>query len=558
MTDQNLRCLSENYGEIFKGKFVCLPRKGRFNEKNFYNSNCGLYIYKARRTIYVIGTRRGGRNIVAYTFKSLHEKGWYIYNHDKNILSGTKYVYDDTMFFQTIDESLKNNEFPEGVLIESRYSNIDGGYLKLDKFRYDSPVFYNSEDGVYLYRLENEWALAPTINDYQIYVKSSLIYNNEAPQDANWKKNGIIVKAHHFESHNVEAENNDMECIIPFKDKNFDAIPSSIGIDEYNNAPWIKATKLHYKKSEFKLFNMVEPNDVIQGSVGSCWLLCALAALAEFPSYYERHVFNTKEINQIGKYEMNFYNPKTKDWMTICVDDRIPCTKNYWFRRSEPLFSKPHENELYILLLEKAFAKLAGSYGKISGGYPVLAWLILTGCENLQIWSKDPKNLLWTKYNVLINRDDPFNFQKLLAYKTAEQLNYDDTFKFIISCDKRNFVMAASITGEIMEKQRNDGLVERHAYSLLSAYEDENFKLVCLRNPWGNEYEWIGDWSDDSNLWNIHKDLAIKLDFDKKDDGCFWMTWEDFNNIFTNVQICCKSMPTKRSKFAEYIDEEEL
>ena len=49
------------------------------------------------------------------------------------------------------------------------------------------------------------------------------------------------------------------------------------------------------------------------------------------------------------------------------------------------------------------------------------------------------------------------------------------------------------------------GLVDAHAYSLLSVHEltDGNGKLVRLfkiRNPWGFR-EWTGDWSDKSAKW---------------------------------------------------------
>lgn len=44
------------------------------------------------------------------------------------------------------------------------------------------------------------------------------------------------------------------------------------------------------------------------------------------------------------------------------------------------------------------------------------------------------------------------------------------------------------------------GLIKGHAYTVLSAYgEDGPIRLVKVRNPWGNEAEWTGDWSDRSD-----------------------------------------------------------
>ena len=66
-----------------------------------------------------------------------------------------------------------------------------------------------------------------------------------------------------------------------------------------------------------------------------------------------------------------------------------------------------------------------------------------------------------------------------------------------------------------------------------------------LRNPWG-EGEWTGKWSDEwikENLTNSEKQ-ALEFDDDNTNDdddtndGCFWMTWNDFICEFENLAVC--------------------
>ena len=50
----------------------------------------------------------------------------------------------------------------------------------------------------------------------------------------------------------------------------------------------------------------------------------------------------------------------------IVIDDMIPVFEG----SNRPVFCKPHNNEVWVMLLEKAWAKLSGSYGNTSAGYP--------------------------------------------------------------------------------------------------------------------------------------------------------------------------------------------
>lgn len=49
----------------------------------------------------------------------------------------------------------------------------------------------------------------------------------------------------------------------------------------------------------------------------------------------------------------------------ILVDDYVPVNKS-----NKPLFCQPNKNEIWVLLLEKAWAKAHGSYANINSGTP--------------------------------------------------------------------------------------------------------------------------------------------------------------------------------------------
>ena len=58
----------------------------------------------------------------------------------------------------------------------------------------------------------------------------------------------------------------------------------------------------------------------------------------------------------------------------MALDDYIPCGDN-----GGPIFSKNSDNELWVLLIEKAYAKIYGNYKKIISGMPGEAISDLTG-----------------------------------------------------------------------------------------------------------------------------------------------------------------------------------
>lgn len=47
--------------------------------------------------------------------------------------------------------------------------------------------------------------------------------------------------------------------------------------------------------------------------------------------------------------------------------------------------------------------------------------------------------------------------------------------------------------------------------------------LVRIRNPWGNEQEWNGAWSDNSAEWSrVDANVKAELGLKREHDGEFW------------------------------------
>jgi len=97
--------------------------------------------------------------------------------------------------------------------------------------------------------------------------------------------------------------------------------------------------------------------------------------------------------------------------------------------------------------------------------------------------------------------------------------------------------MCASITSSSGEVQRTDGLVEGHAYSVIELVEVEGVKLVQIRNPWGNSFEWNGNWSDNSPLWKDNPEIRKQVELSVEADGIFFMESCDFMNKFQEVGV---------------------
>jgi len=318
------------------------------------------------------------------------------------------------------------------------------------------------------------------------------------------------------------------------------------------------------------------PSDVVQGQLGDCWLLAAIACLAEFPGAIES-VFCSMEKNERHKYYLKLYDARKGEerFKKFFIDDYVPCDA----KTKRPIFAAPKGNELWVLLLEKAFAKFMGNYGRLDGGHTLWAFQAMTGnhCIRLEydqgaIDEEDEEKHgnardddddeeeededededeeegdgdgelragpCWRKWTIEYDRarnDNPCADYGWLD--AGEAFDNHRLWKLLGHYDRHCALIAASANSK-SEVKREDGIVAGHAYTIKQVFSHKKIKLLNLRNPWGS-FEWKGKWSDtDLKTWDAHPNIAKKVGFVAEDDGSFWMAFDDFLKIYNVLEIC--------------------
>ncbi|CAG9855587.1 unnamed protein product [Phyllotreta striolata] len=247
--------------------------------------------------------------------------------------------------------------------------------------------------------------------------------------------------------------------------------------------------------------------DVNQGELGDCWFLAALAEIAQNQKCLQFIVPDDQNMTDkyAGIFHFRFWNYGR--WIDVVIDDRLPTINgNLIFDRYKD------KNVFWTPLLEKAYAKLYGSYKNIEGGFISEALEDFTGglnelYLNLQDYNKDFFEMMQVSYN------------------------------------RKSYMGCGILTNSGgTEGERDDGLFSSHAYSITSiaevtAKDGTIYKLIRLRNPWGQK-EYNGDWSDNSPTWDLLPEDTKNSLLRRKDDGEFWMQYEYFITAYNLLEFC--------------------
>ncbi|XP_009698582.1 PREDICTED: calpain-9 isoform X2 [Cariama cristata] len=274
------------------------------------------------------------------------------------------------------------------------------------------------------------------------------------------------------------------ECLrggVLFEDPDFPACNSSLFFSEKPPIPFIWKRPGDIVKDPKFVIGGATRTDICQGELGDCWLLAAVASL----TLNEKTLARVVPLDQnfgpdyAGIFHFQFW--QHNEWLDVVIDDRLPTFKG----RLVFLHSAEH-NEFWSALLEKAYAKLNGSYEALKGGSTIEAMEDFTGGVG-------------EMYEV---KKAPDNFYEILE-------------KALKRCSMVGCSIDTSSAAE-SEAKTPFGLIKGHAYSVTGidevSHRGRQVQLIRIRNPWG-QVEWNGPWSDK-------------------------MKFEDFKVHFDKVEIC--------------------
>jgi hypothetical protein len=179
-----------------------------------------------------------------------------------------------------------------------------------------------------------------------------------------------------------------------------------------------------------------------------------------------RRVFVTQELSPRGRYTLRLWDEPCKSWRDVTVSDEIPCDAT----TRAPLFTKPNGNELWVLLLEKAFAKFVGSYANLESGHMLWALQVLTGNHVCKFMAQDAAGDEWRRYNLqcLGTPGDAAGRRKIGLPASDEIHPSAEMFDLLRTyAARRSVIGASSVAGKDTAAGAAHGIVQGHAYAIL-------------------------------------------------------------------------------------------
>ncbi|KAF6112990.1 calpain 10 [Phyllostomus discolor] len=258
-----------------------------------------------------------------------------------------------------------------------------------------------------------------------------------------------------------------------------------------------------------------QEGQVKQGLLGDCWFLCACAALQK-----SRHLLDQvippgqpswRDETYRGSFACRVW--QFGRWVEVTVDDRLPCLAGrLCFSRCQ------REDVFWLPLLEKAYAKVHGSYEHLWAGQVADALVDLTG-GLAERWSLKDLARGGGGLQDGPGSPEPRTCRQLLGLKQ----------RCPISCSVFSPRAGARELGEF------------HAFIVSDLCEvpdqaGQSVLLLRIHNPWGRRC-WRGPWREGGEGWSRVEPGASQALLSQLQEGEFWVEEEEFLHEFDEVTI---------------------
>ncbi|KAK0441733.1 uncharacterized protein EV420DRAFT_1649976 [Desarmillaria tabescens] len=324
------------------------------------------------------------------------------------------------------------------------------------------------------------------------------------------------AKNRKFRDHEFDLQNDRFRCLHGLASE-----------ERYNPSDVLRVTQIFDNPQFF--VDGASSNDIVQGKIGDCWFVSALATTCPSPGLVEK--FCVARDEKVGVYGFIFF--RDNRWVDVVIDDllytsipkfeELSCQEKQLYHNDKAFYNRSSrrgsatlyfarsstDGETWVPLVEKAYAKLHGSYGALSRGWACEAVEDLTGGVACFIPTNDilDPDLFWT--------------EELL------KANHDRLFGVAFNC------LDSSRSGEVAITV--SGLMGGHAYSVLRAVECKGKRFVVIRNPLSHS-GWTGPWSDGSKQWTPEwLEILPQLGHSFGDDGQFVMEYTDFLECWQEI-----------------------
>jgi hypothetical protein len=132
------------------------------------------------------------------------------------------------------------------------------------------------------------------------------------------------------------------------------------------------------------------------------------------------------------------------------------------------------------------------------------------------------------------------------TFAAVERTQDDEAlFHRLCAWDDASFLLGAATTEGSDEVQREDGLFDGHAYSVITCLNDvagTDVDLIKMRNPHGSGELTTGIWGDHGAGWELYPQIKDAIQPVVADDGVFWVSRQEFFHFFPVIFLCACDM----------------